>query len=344
MRPDVSVESSASVPLLIIEILSGTIYLDNLSKTIAVVVNQLRYLRNCDNTICRVSGFLFPSSQSAYFITEVAVEWKNMKFYVKLTPYSADDGMARVQQVLKEISDSKIPDPCTSFTILPLNDSDLQLFASDAKLIPSSSSIVVYSENKQTFWKCNVVENTRAGRNSSKTNVVVTRSGACDLGAKFAYVGALGHALNVLHNEEKLAHMDVRWQNTCYWQGTIKLIDFDRCVEVSEPANIHRANYKSHLYEAPASWLASQLDWKQLGFLVLDLCKPDSDTHNWAKGDPKTSWLRTKSALRAFLTALKDEGRWDQNLYQAWVDEANNGVQRSSMCFSQGQKTIVVQS
>jgi hypothetical protein len=225
--------------------------------------------------------------------------------------------------------------PCVN-NILPLSQEDLKQMGTGAIQIPSNSSIVVslpsdgkylkYSPANIARWfpKSDVVVKEEAMRIYGALPFVVypavpriTKHLAGEI--KVVYVERVSKALETLHVEDERAHLDVRFENICYYEGSVKFIDFDRSMQANFKAGSMYNIYHSEMYRVGSTdWTASQLDWKQFGILIGDLvCNPD---HRFDRENPLgAGWIQGR--LRALMTCLITKGTWNQELFTAWAQE-----------------------
>lgn len=79
-------------------------------------------------------------------------------------------------------------------------------------------------------------------------------------------------ALKEIHETLEVAHLDVRLPNICFCEsGDPVLIDPDRIQPATIEATGLSEMYGGDLYMAESGWFMSNVDWKQLGHLIVDV-------------------------------------------------------------------------
>ena len=98
-------------------------------------------------------------------------------------------------------------------------------------------------------------------------NEPLSASEACTCLAEL--VEGIAAALQQLHGYG-YAHLDVRLPNICFRDSKPVLIDFDRVCGTGTSASLEN-KYHSQMYKAETGWLIEQLDWKQLGIMIVQI-------------------------------------------------------------------------
>ena len=297
-RPDVAVLRQG-LPLVLVEVELSS-YRTAICKEITGVIDQLRLLRNYDSSISKCIGFVFPAFESYQCVTMVTVEWKDLSFCVRC---SALTTWPDVNREVSEVITTFLTISChINQGVSPLrffvrlSEDDLRAVGSKVDdtiecQVASRQSIVLRGASH--FWKW--IGNT-SERDSMKDLIIrdhrlfpykpisvtdelffvgvpryknpLTRKEASD--CLYSLVEKIGAVLVDLHSEG-VAHLDVRLDNICFTDtDDVVMIDFDRYKPSSSSAAFASSVYiNSEMYQCKDGWTCGQLDFKQLGLVIL---------------------------------------------------------------------------
>lgn len=299
------VYAHADWPLICFEIHAGASYENTLYKLIGVCTDHLRLLRNINNTIMETRGFVLPKNGEQSAVTELRVTWTDFQFNLKFRTLSIEAARNEIRQrklSVHTLYRTKLRgyQRPNFFTLLPLSEQELKQFGSQAEQIRSNSAIVVHDPEEKLFYKysfpgrvdLDLLFETRASNaivtpskrqkfgglgfhvfpeiNRSLSNLTSVRKHCVE------YVKLLYDALESIHKQDRIAHLDVRIENTCFFieegQYKLRLIDFDRSHKVTAGAQILTKKYESNMYRGEDDlWDCGQLDFKQLGLLLASI-------------------------------------------------------------------------
>ncbi len=243
IRPDVGIYD-LDVPLMMLEVHSSP-YNETLDKLAWDLLEQLRWLRNCDPKITEWSGFCFPKHGADSCVSQMDITWDEteMNFAIDYVPVEK----SRVRKAIKDTHCDlvkkhifKVPDEILYG--IPLSRLDMH-FGTNAFQVPSNHSIVVSSDHciykmipdpkeeanvmKLLFYK---MGSPGPKRYSLPTSIVQFGSheflvfpklldpmSAVEVQKSFpSFVRSVVDAIEALHQELKLAHVDIRLDNICF--------------------------------------------------------------------------------------------------------------------------------
>ena len=128
------------------------------------------------------------------------------------------------------------------------------------------------------------------------------------------FVGSVHEAITELHDQFKIAHLDIMLGNICIAgdglaAGTLvaKLIDLDRSQNAGKPflkSNVSK--YTSVMYKGKKDWTLGQLDWRKLGIVIFGFLN-NTPSH-----------VREPEPNSGFLKGLVDNGVFKQDLFLQW--------------------------
>ena len=315
-RPDV-VFLKGGLPLVIVEVQSSP-FRYSVSKTVVGLIDQLRLLRNYRRDISHCIGFTFPEYKEKECVAKVRIEWKDLSFHISYIPLtSAQDVQHEVSQAITESLDfdrgiNRLA--CDCFFIR-LSNAELNLVSRKVHeeikcQVPSRQSIVL--QGTKHFWKYN--PNDKESRNlyryfddrgallrhtvkaldffgveSYELPLSRKEANGCLYSLVKEVIPVIEH-----HHSENVAHLDVRLDNVCFKvPHTVVLIDFDRHMEADRPASIFLTYEHSVMYQAHEGWLCWNLDWKQLGLMIIWLIRGhDYDYHRADFKDEQDPFLK----------------------------------------------------
>lgn len=323
-RPDV-VFLKGGLPLLIVEVQSSP-FAHSVSKTVVGLIDQLRLSRNYGRDINHCIGFTFPEYKGKECVAKVHIEWKDLSFHVSYTPLtSAQDVLQEVSQAITEsLHFDRVINRRTCDHFITLSHAELSLASHNVHeeikcQVPSRQSIVL--QGTKHFWKYNpnADEIAKLVCYFSDRGTLLTRtvngllffgveSYECPLSrqdAKCCLYSLVKEVIPVIEHlhSENVAHLDVRLDNICFKvPSTVVMIDFDRHMKADRPANLSLTYEESVMYEAYNGWLCGNLDWKQLGLMIIWVIRGhDYDYHR----------ADFKDERDAFLKGLLFEGKCD---------------------------------
>lgn len=326
-------------PLVCFEIHSqGSTYKETIAKMIAVCVDHLRLLMNIEGlAITEVRGFVFPNETEKSVVTEVWVRW-NAQFQFGFRPFTSIEEARNAIMSWKfhmETECRKVTAVNEYPTLLPLSPAEVNSFGALAQQIGSNSSIIVYDEEKKLYHKWCYESNREWNVSLATSKVVVTPTGKRHLGRLCfdvfpkkrrmtleqvradnlisVYVKAVYEALTMIHSQDNRAHLDVRFENTCFWADghshELLLIDFDRSMWADEDPGGLSQIYRSNMYVSEPGWTAAQLDLKQLGLLIGRLIDP---FFNVETAGGRLHWAQP------LISSLVSQGKWNQAAFDKW--------------------------
>ena len=100
IKPDILLVHG-SIPLFLCEIYLGRNFYDDILRCVVSLIYQLRSLRNYDDTINHVCGFVFPNLITKKTVTMVEVEWSNLVFTAKYTYLNQTNVTGCISDVLE---------------------------------------------------------------------------------------------------------------------------------------------------------------------------------------------------------------------------------------------------
>ena len=133
------------------------------------------------------------------------------------------------------------------------------------------------------------------------------------------FVGSVHEAITELHDQFKIAHLDIKLGNICIdgAPGTFvaKLIDLDRSQNAGKPflkSNVFK--YTSVMYKGKKDWTLGQLDWRKLGIVIFGFLN-NTPSVSYHSSEPKPN--------SGFLNGLVDNGIFNQDLFLKWDPEVD---------------------
>ena len=299
IRPDLTILDKNSIPITEIEVHSS-LYSTTLNKLILVLLDQLRFLRNCDCTIQKCSGFAFPKNSDSQksCVTKMDISWNEnrLHFYVDFRPLTKDEVVTELKTVLSTKYEVTIP---KVFFAIPLSPETLQGFGGYGGVqVYSRGSILVRNQHFHMKYQIHACERVLdmfldiLDSNSSRPewfllpdkrkvinskpflfykNLIrpLTRSEAGECLSSF--IESVAEAVHSLH-KFGYAHLDIRLENICFSNGSphhAVLIDLDRCRELTDSGGAVKEDYEvSVMYTCASSdWTVEQVDWLQLSLM-----------------------------------------------------------------------------
>lgn len=358
IKPDILLVHG-SIPLFLCEIQSGKSFYSDILKSVVSLIYQLRSLRNYDDTINHVCGFVFPSLKTKQTVTMVKVEWGNLVFTAKYTYLKRSNVKRYISDVLE--------DQCMKFADLAkgeikgsffmvLSSSELSWLKEELKSGPleqvqSKFSILVKDEcyyyklvplllHRDNLRDLLLMKSkTKADgfhhlvfpidllkvndqvffKFESQLHVLLNPENTLKHLNLVEFVSQMKNALEELHNLG-YAHNDIRLPNICLsTDRKLKLIDFDRAMAAKSK---YAARNNNHFFHEAPKRTAASLDYKQLGLLILQLKnKPDHQM------EFKTKLFEKDFANELFLSRLIFHGEFDDTLFDEWSKEFRRSTQ-----------------
>ena len=241
IRPDVSVYNKNNIPLLFNEVHSSP-YEQTIGKLVWVLIEHLRWLRNCKTTIHQCVGFAFPK--------KVTCIWKakTLHFQLDYSPLPCQEVAEAVRSAYKTTSDmcnDLVPDSWIMYGT-PLCTETLQLFGENSTQLNSHYSCVIQSVDFVYKYAFDVNERERVLILVLRTGKTPQRyllpQSSFDVGDKRfvtfkrllypmsceevkscfrAFVVSVCEALHELHSDG-IAHLDIRLENICFCPTTFR--------------------------------------------------------------------------------------------------------------------------
>ena len=152
--PDVAMYTDKQeVPLLLFEVHSSS-YHQTLKKMVLVLMEHLRWLRNCDLSIRKWSGFCFPKSTELTCVSRVDIFWDfhNFRFVVDIFPLELNaveyDVGRTIHEHLRMVEKDTFKVPSGPLIGIPLGEEDLGVFGDGAYQLHSNNCIIVVHEGE----------------------------------------------------------------------------------------------------------------------------------------------------------------------------------------------------
>ena len=307
-RPDTCVcldIDGYTLPIVDMEVQSSP-FENSVCKNVANVIALLRLLRHVNLDICELSGFTFPSEgskerpNSPRCAVKSTVSWKMFRFVVVFADIEMESVSSEITAEFKRIQSKlntcSVPEHFVYFC--PLSEEDMQNFHKSAVQVESRFSIIVQSPLENKIYKYSpyltlifdlfqrTIEEDPASSSHfllsapkrkrvynttflvfDLLNEPLSASEACTCLAEL--VEEIAAALQQLHGYG-YAHLDVRLPNICFRDSKPVLIDFDRVCMTGTSASLEN-KYHGQMYKAETGWLIEQLDWKQLGIMIVQI-------------------------------------------------------------------------
>ena len=152
--PDVAMYTDKQeVPLLLFEVHSSP-YHQTLKKMVLGLMEHLRWLRNCDLSIVKWSGFCFPKSTELTCVSRVDIFWDfhNFRFVVDIFPLELNaveyDVGRTIHEHLRMVEKDTFKVPSRPLIGIPLGEEDLGVFGDGAYQLHSNNCIIVVHKDE----------------------------------------------------------------------------------------------------------------------------------------------------------------------------------------------------
>ena len=343
-RPDLHIVTTDMEHVLVqVEVESGRNKKSTIMKLTLGLMDQLCRLRNHVHTgIMKCSGFYFMSHGSeGDHVIHVELEWNDefWKFVQILRRLSKDSVATEIKNAFDtaklSLGSTPLHQKPTNHA-LPISGSFIKCrFGEYAIQVQSGQSVIIVDEVfKSVYKRCfDSLEEARLlvllNINPKPVNSAFpmlmnkkffqydlfgppldsqkARDNAID------FVKSMCEAINELHDDFNIAHLDLRLANICISTNTplsVKLIDLDRSDEAIKPFRYSSLTFHaSVMYEVPTpEWKLSQLDWRQLGIMVHAFLNNIHDGYHSIEPDPKSP----------FLKRLVKQGEYDRECHAKW--------------------------
>ena len=344
-RPDLHIVTTDMEHVLVqVEVESDRNKESTIMKLTLGLMDQLRTLRNHVHTgIMKCSGFYFMSHGSVGdHVIHVELEWddERWKFIQTRRGLSKDSVATEIKNALDAAKLSLGSTPLhqkPTYHALPISGSFIERrFGEHAKQVQSGQSVVIVDEVfKSVYKRCfdsqaavrllkllyinpkpvnsafpmsmNEEEFFQYDHFGPPLDSQKARDNAID------FVKSVCEAINELHDDFDIAHLDLMLANICISTNTplsVKLIDLDRSDEAIKPVRGSSLTlHASVMYKVPArGWKLSQLDWRQLGIMVHAFLNNIHDGYHSIEPDPKSP----------FLKRLVKQGEYDRECHEKW--------------------------
>ena len=309
-------------------------------------------LRQCNDNISQVQGFVFPKLTSKKMVTLLTVYWEDLEFRSKYRMLALNDVSSSIIEVLQKQINFPLPGNLPqSFNtyFMKLNQTELSLLSRQMdsgvlKQVKSQSSILV--KDQSHYYK--LVSINRQAKNLSDMYILYIYEHERELsridhlslpinsvrvyGAEFFQFEShpyqlrdpkqlrkcmfkfVQQARDALRSLHNLgyAHTDVRLHNICFSKDYV-LKPIDFDDVVYNKKRM--SNTRSGFYSAPYSnCIAESLDFKQLGFIILYILNCDS-----CENSPLVNYLDSDFTEKyPFLSGLINQGYFDDSEFEDW--------------------------
>lgn len=302
------------------------------------LIDQLRFLKNNINSdIKKCSGFYWPVGCGC--VQLCVLEWMDDIFLYMMKSFFLEE--RNIESTLRDVVRQAERDlgrgtAHTAFT-LPMSITYMQnTFGMHAHQVHSGESVVIVNPSEQRVYKKPLRRRDTENLDRLLRNGIYLTQSVLPLDKKkeyysfqlyekpqalswirsrlVKYITSLVGAIGELHNVN-LAHLDIRVDNICFTpEGKAMLIDLDRSMPCNTDALIPQGLYgKSHMYKCSRdTWKAEQLDWKQLGLVILLIQNPSLDIH---RGDLPLPLPHD------FVKWLINEGEFKDEYFLTWCTE-----------------------
>ena len=346
IKPDVAVYQKSDRCKLVfaVEVQSSPM-IETLKKTTYLAASILRFLKCENKDVNEFTAFAIPSINEESCITKVCVDWKQLKFNVKLTLYeNPDEGRKAMKEVLSSQMRCTPYLPVLKYCKYPiiLNNKDLQhIGIPEAQQIPTTQHLVlefadiiykiIYELNEQIAYYEFVSQIPTTPKFIIKPKFYKVSGGyhmceyqkvrypAMMIGTALLCIkdllSGIKNALDELHSYG-LSHNDVRIPNICFNEAfEAVLIDVDRVYDVH---SIHPlfGESTSCLYQIQhfkGEFDGKNTDFMQVGWLAAFILDHSQHEHSRKWKDQKDEIQNCK-----FIYALINHGKWDSVYFNQW--------------------------
>ena len=301
---------------MIVEIHSSP-YEDTIRKSLFVATDLLRLRRMYNDGIKTITAFNFPKlpkikgEKIPQCVVKLVVTWENFSVYYELTQLKTYDDVRReILEAVRSFAVLNNTQMCMDRVLMKLSTDDLEKFNGiNPKQIPSQGSLMVSCGDsicKRPLWKLHECVLTRVvsqltvvalSRPSQKAITVQLQPAIISETLFFKYdrvyydpmtveeakkclqhfFGEVYAVIGQLHDNYKLAHMDIRLDNICFNQQLKPiLIDLDCSEAIYKPVGIN-ASSASCMLRSDMS--PEKTDWMQLGWMIAWILEPGEDYH-----------------------------------------------------------------
>lgn len=308
-HPDVCWYEDEEV-LLQFEVVSNCNYDKTLNKLCLGLIDQHRSWKNRKSDVESIVGFLFPVQNTAKSVEacgrcvhKVRVTWcdEPFEYQIKITPVRRNEVWTTISQAKHtqlQVLGSLLNNPNNHFT-LPLTEQYIQnTFSLSAQQVKSGESVVILDNihaYKRSFrvralqrlvtlalspvpW-----QSYKACALPSVSSTIVnffvfdrysralTVEEIARLDFKNRFITAVLESLKVMHEEARIAHLDIRIENICWDdQQRVVFIDLDRSAAVETPAKscVGRKYGNSKMYLFKDDWTAQNVDYRQVAVMI----------------------------------------------------------------------------
>ena len=332
IKPDISIKDSENNKITYIEVLSETL-VKTIRKLFFDLLLQLLYIRSVNKKVYEVSGFVLPAGKADYIVL-ATVQWdvREFKFIGKSKPLSSGsftqkllDTIETQKTYFKELNPSCKP----KYVSQSLSSQDVVAYLgsdefSQGEFVKCVS--IVYMMQDQVYKmpvtgsaEKRLLDLFYQKQGSSPKQVLLPHyrkkrffvyprldkpSDIKSLKDSYiSFAASVINALDELHGQLGLAHLDVRLPNICFRKEDSEavLIDLDDSQPIGHrPVGVF--NVDSHMYSKQYE-NTENYDWRQLAIILLRIweCK-DFDYHKGSLEFPKSEFGQE-------LEACFDEGR-----------------------------------
>ena len=280
-----------------------------INKMCLGLVDQLRSWKNRRSSVYSVTGFVFPVYKSdktveacGRCVHRVDLCWNDSEFQytVDVTPLESSQVWDNVIRVAgdQRTQLSNLPGTNNHF-MLPMTEQYIKdNFGFRAMQVKSGESVVILDDehaykrilNSRAIHRLSCLKEMQISFSSYKACALpcsyygsgffaferynrpltvdeITRSSS----DKHAFITSVIKSLKVLHDEARIAHLDIRIENVC-WDNDQRavFVDLDRSEHVDCPAKECVGKYgKSLMYQLPkADWTAENVDYCQIAIMI----------------------------------------------------------------------------
>ena len=303
-KPDVSVSRVGEITSVSLVEIHSSPYEDTIRKAIVTGLDLLRLRRTHSSDTTALTTFAFPNLKVKQCVVKVQLRWENFSFKCYLTPINTVEEIAEhLSRTFNSFPSllSTHHSPGQEKFVMHLSAMELGFFGEGSSQEPAKNSIIVRNKTwvyKKPFW---YEDESRLQNMSSRLEICKAKRSGCTSkhyaielentllsGSQFFRYQNVPHnpmsdtevkkclrefysrvhtALENVHKELKLAHMDIRLNNICFndrFQPI--LIDFDRSLPTTM-SMIPLTYGKSCMYPEWVEQL-EKADWVQFGWVI----------------------------------------------------------------------------
>lgn len=284
--PDVSVVfpyQDKELPVLTIEVQSGTHYNQTVSKAVVNGIEQFRVIRMVCPDFKKCVSYVFPKSNAQHGVTRLNITFHDLKFRIDCIQLEQSDVSRDIRTNLNRVCDDIETSGSDGHDVYPyyvrLSQTECDQISQGSKQVRTKRSIIVHSSDQSKYFKyspscedkyksiCDMCLNcnpsmfrysslpTRKLRHLtlpfyeySALRGPLTRQHCKS--CLIPFIEGVKRALEELHGHN-IAHLDLLLPNICFEEdGTVVLIDLERCERYRD---VERREYDKLSLKFPGS-------------------------------------------------------------------------------------------